>query len=220
MTFPALEESTHTYTVDGAETPGVSEILGSVGTKRTGKLGTEYWRSIGGGEFYRDETARDFGTHFHGYPALRLGKGSVAPLQRSDIDYSPKMAPWIDQWECWWAANRGEIVTIGGMRAVELSLYSRVLGYCGTPDVAMIHDGKTPVVVDWKTGPLTDIYRVKMAAYIHLLEINTSIRGWHSWIVSITGESAEPAVDKLTPRHMERHLNDWRSIVNVYRAGR
>src|SRR5512133_1114046 len=130
----------HVYRVGEHAVPGVSEILDCVGLRRWGGK----WRSIGGGEYMGGyEVERDFGHALHGYIGMRL-----TGHHRHDIDYDPAMLPWIEGWEHFHREHAcAETVVHGSRLMVERPLYSRRLGFAGTPDWCVRFDGR-PVIVD------------------------------------------------------------------------
>ena len=65
-----------------------------------------------------------------------------------------------------WAAFRRDFGFVTAPEAIEVRLYSKTLGFCGTPDI--VFDG---VVIDVKSSDTPcPITAVQLAGYTHLLE--------------------------------------------------
>lgn len=200
-----LCDKNHVYTVDSTRVPGVSEILSSVAVKRDGR-----WCSLARDEFMqRWENNRQFGSAMHEYIRLRL--------LGQEVEYDQEMGPWVAGWERFRSDHMSmETILYRNRPLVEAPLFCSSLGYCGTPDAAVVYRDQA-VVLDWKTGALNDVYRVKMAAYVKLLSENANRRHWYVWLVEI--KQGTYHLEILRPGEVEPWVNKWVSIVNVYRLG-
>lgn len=124
-----FEAETHTYRVDGAVVPSVTQVL----------------EPLTGLEFVDDETlaiAAEFGTHVH--KAVQLH--NEGRLDRASL--SPAIEPYLAGWERFVAESGIAIID------VERAVYHGKMRYAGTLDARgyFPDNHKVPALIDVKTG--------------------------------------------------------------------
>lgn len=136
----ALDPASHTYTLDGKELPGVTQVLSAEG------FIDQAWFT---------EYGRDRGTKVHQtiefYDADELDEDSLDAVLR----------PYLEAW------RRFRAEAHVAVEASEVRLASEVYGFAGTIDkLATI--GIVPAILDIKTGQVQPWAAIQLAAY-HIL---------------------------------------------------
>lgn len=146
-----LDRDTHVYTLDGAEIPGTTDILSSVGVRDKSKN----WHPIIT-DFNHDEIACNFGNALH---AVAKYDGDGIPCE-----YDPQMEPWVEQYRRFWASVQPCTIMCN-----EQPLYSKLYGYAGTPDRVYMKDGII-YLRDWKSAEArSKSWRYQLSAYRQLI---------------------------------------------------
>jgi len=137
----ALDEATHTYTLNGVVTPGVSDVL------------------VAGGvidkSFYT-ENKRSFGSKVHKASQF-LDEGDIALAE-----LHPKIALYLNDWEIVKDEHKIE------MLAIEKPIGSAIWRVCGKPDRLALVDGEK-AILDIKTGESEAWHPLQMAGYEAIL---------------------------------------------------
>jgi len=136
-----FDEGTHTYTVDGAVLPSVTQILDALGLMDK--------------TYYTEET-RDRGTAIH---------EAIFWIEQGILTYEAfgeghPLAGYIAAWRSFRETSGFEI------RDMEARRYHSTMRYAGTIDVIAHHKGKA--VVDMKSGLTESWHGVQLAAYAEL----------------------------------------------------
>ena len=147
-----FDESTHTYTVDGAVVPSVTQLCAP--------LGQDYDEPTDLMESVLD-FATDRGVTLHAYIAHRLMGGS-----REDFEVPDIYAPWQDAVELFLAEHT--IVPL----LIETPLGGD--GFAGTPDLVCEIDGEF-AIVDYKF--VSQIAKTKVGAQLHGYKVLCAING-------------------------------------------
>jgi len=146
MTDIQFDEATHTYTVDGKEIPGVTDILKTLG------LSKDY---TGIDPFYRDR-----GKAFH-LAAEYYFKGT---LDESTLD--TVIVPYFDDFRKWLLLNPSIF-----MSGVEKVFYSKEFNFCGTVDLITPNS-----IIDYKCSKSHDpVAELQGALYKVLVEENMTL---------------------------------------------
>lgn len=197
---------THEYRVDGIGKPSVTQILSNVGTRMTGSDGKKHWSPIGFDDRFFDDSgnASKFGDHFH-FVAARI-------IQDIDVEYDPKMEPWIHGLKMFLHDN-WKLIDKRDVSLIEIPMYSEEFGFAGTPDW-YFHSDAGRFIIDWKTGVFQKHSRMQTAAYAQLVaELLNSGTLMHRWTVQIL-----PGSYKIDKRY--NHREDWNqfnSLLNVWK---
>ena len=212
-----FNEQDHKYTWNGNTVLSVTQILSSIGVRRSED---NFWNSISGSEFIKDDRTAAFGTEFH----------SIAEYTLKDClgVYDPAFEPWKIGLSKFFAdhpelvtyafvANK-ELKTVEGWDSnqfIEMPLYSR-RGYAGTPDWLAINEKDGSIwLIDWKTSTQKqDHWRLQMAAYALLIKENFGIR---KKINRMSVRVFENDYEPILYKNIAADDNLFLSILNVFK---
>lgn len=141
-----LDETTHTYTIDGEVLPSVTQILEAEGFIDYSMIPPDI-----------REAAMARGQAVH---------RSIHFLHEEDLDWSsvdPDIRPYLDAYQRF-RAESGFVP-----ERVEARVFHPTYGYAGTLDLDGIYRGQ-PTLIDTKTGHLPRWTRLQTAAYAACLE--------------------------------------------------
>lgn len=202
---PAIlfEGDSHSYKVDGAAVPSVTEVLTSVlGPHPASAHTTEY-------HLMRGQVA-------HAIYAIAgsVAAGGKSPDQvRTEIEagwtLDTAMQVYLDGWLAWYAVFPGTIIEC------EKRVASIVYGYAGTLDL-LVKDAKGRLgIIDFKQSH-SGRDRYQMAAYA--LAYNEHHQEKVSWIQPVQITGLNYTMHKaLTAQSYRMAVLSWQSIIAVYR---
>lgn len=106
----------------------------------------------------------DIGTAFHNGIAHLLGSYKHHGMSPNHPDYMALMSS-LMEWEMWWESDPLRI------RFADLTVEQRLVGdhTCGEPDLLAVRGNGSKVLVDWKTGSISDRHKMQVAAYASLI---------------------------------------------------
>lgn len=202
---------THTYTVDGVRKISVTQVFDRVGVRNASD---QPLLSIGGGEFCNSDRARTFGIEMHAICGYTING--------IKCEYDPVFAPWViglnkflDDYDL---RKRIENRYTAKIYIAEKPLYSKLYGYCGTPDWFMAFNDFI-LLVDWKTcTALNQKMKYQVAAYAQLIKENYGLmrNNIPMVIVGLHENGYEPM--QILALDQNTNFNKFLSLLNVYKT--
>jgi hypothetical protein len=194
-----FDPKTHIYRVDGVVKPSYSQVMNRVAVRKEDE---SHWQSVSGSEYMSDPVAADFGHQAHAVFANKL--------RDIPCTYDNALIPWVQGFAFFMSKHDLEV------KLVEQPMYSSIYGFCGTPDLVCIYNGKY-CVIDWKTSTANNWrWALQLAAYSQLVRELYKLR-------------ANAKILRMSVRIYENHYDpteytkssDWYcflSLLNTYKT--